>query len=100
MNYISLETNNLVVLVGRKNGKIDWENMGTDANTIILDEVKLSAQNPTTGKIYYILPISNMDNATLFKQATEAKYGITVNILTEEEAIQNKQTFLDSLLVE
>jgi hypothetical protein len=100
MNYISLETNALITLVGRKNGKIDWANMGTDADTINLDNNKVSVYNPTTeNDIYYILPISNMDNATLFKQATEAKYGITVNIITEEQAIQNKQLFLDSLPV-
>jgi hypothetical protein len=86
MNYINLETNTLVTLVGRKNGKIDWANMGTNADLINLTNIKTSKTNPETNKIIYVLPIENLEQANNFRQKCKEKFDVDVSILSEEEA--------------
>jgi hypothetical protein len=100
MNYIILETNSLVTLVGRKEGKIDWANMGTDADTINLDSVKISTENPATGKIKYILPISNLSQAQMFVIACGVTYDTVAEIVDEATAIARKDAFLSTLPIE
>ncbi len=86
MNYIYLETNSLVTIVGRKNGKIDWHRMGTSADLINLVDIKLTKTNTQTNKMAYVLPIDNLDSAYSFKNDCINNYGIDVQILSEEEA--------------
>jgi hypothetical protein len=101
MNYIELRTNNLVVLVGRnEKDMIDWHAMGTNSDLINLNEIKIADVERSTGKVYYLLPISDLDKALSFASNMLENYNIVVNILSEEEALANRQAFLDSLLVE
>jgi hypothetical protein len=86
MNYIYLETNSLVTIVGRKNGKIDWHRMGTSADLINLVDIKISKTNTQTNKMAYVLPVMNMDSAYSFKNDCLKNYGIDVQILNEQEA--------------
>jgi hypothetical protein len=101
MNYITLKTHSLVTLVGRTaQDSIDWENMGTNSDLIIFDEVKISMFDPATEKIYYILPIANLEQAQIFVQACGTTYDIVAEIVDEATAIARKDAFLASLPVE
>jgi hypothetical protein len=100
MNYISLETNNLVVLVGRKNGKIDWAEIGTNSDLINLDELKISTYKHSTSKIFYLLPISDLDAANSFKTKCLDMYGIEVSILNNADALSAREAFLASIPTE
>jgi hypothetical protein len=87
MNYIRLETNSLVTVVGRnKDGKIDWHRMGTSADLINLSDIKLSRINTKTDQMAYVLPVMNLDSAYTFKNDCLKNYGIDVQIINEQEA--------------
>lgn len=87
MNYISLETNSLVTVVGRnKDGKIDWDRMGTNADLINLSDIKLSRINTKTNIMAYVLPIDNLDSANTFEEYCFYVHGLDVQILNEQAA--------------
>jgi len=98
MNYIELRTSNLVTLVGRNsNDAIDWESIGTNADTINLDTIKLSEYDVATGSIYYILPVIDLVKANTFVYKCSTIYGVEVNVLDDVQALTAREAFLASL---
>jgi hypothetical protein len=87
MNYIYLETNSLVTIVGRNSdNKINWDRLGTNADLINLNTVKVCKTRADSNVMAYLLPIDNRKNAESFKEYAFEKYDIEVLILDETEA--------------
>ena len=100
MNYIEIETNSLVTLVGRYNNKIDWANMGTSADIINLSSNKFAGRVNGKNGLYYVLPINNVEKATTFCSSIFNTYGIIANVLTEEQALIAIQYAQDNPIIE
>ena len=100
MNYIEIETNSLVTLVGRYNNKIDWDVMGTSADLINLAQNKFAGRVNGKDALYYVLPINDLAKAESFCSAILNSYGVTANILTNEQALVSIQYALDNPVLE
>ena len=86
MNYLKIETNSLVDLVGRNSkNAIDWEKIGTNAKAINLSPIRNQIANIETGVTITILPIIESGKSELFIQEC-AQWGVIAEVITQQQA--------------
>jgi len=85
MKYLTLETNSLVDLVGRKENKIDWESIGTNAKSINLSPINNTVANVETKGTIYLLPITDEKKTNNFIIEC-AKHEIEAKLITVDKA--------------
>ncbi len=84
MKYITLETKSLVDLIGRnEKDKIDWEKIGTNANTINLDDLSFTVIK--NDKIIYLIPVLDEKKAKIFLENAR-QFNVEVKILDKKQA--------------
>jgi len=89
MRYLHFTTRSLIDLVPNyKGGSFPWEQLGTSARAINLDKIDggNATETPEDGTAY-LLPIVNESACNSFIDNIK-QYGISAEILTEEEALK------------